>query len=90
MNAHALVAPVHNVEIERMTAELARLARAAVIVAERVWTLSEARAAFKIPDNLAQSDTSAIDALSHQNEDADTAPDATAMVRPALFGSSAQ
>jgi error-prone DNA polymerase len=52
------------------------------LVAERVWPLSEARAAFQIPDNLDQPDLSAIDATAHHSDDADTALDHVRQIAP--------
>jgi error-prone DNA polymerase len=53
------------------------------LVAERLWPLSEARAEFQIPDNLAQPDAREIDVIAHQSEDTENGLDNVRRIAPA-------
>jgi error-prone DNA polymerase len=53
------------------------------LVAERIWPLSEARAEFRIPDNLEEPTAKDIDVIAHQSEDSETGLDHVRHVAPA-------
>ena len=53
------------------------------LVAEQIWPLSEARAAFQIPADLAQPDAKELDDIARQSEDAESGLDHVRRVAPA-------